>query len=145
MKVEALGHVVLKVRNSERAEAFYNGVLGLPIVARLEKYGMTFFSLGNHHDFAVMALGDDAEAPPERAPGLLHVAFKIGNDLDALREAKRHLEAAGVAVRPIDHGVTQSLYFEDPDGNEIEVYVDVSDAWKRQPELVASIRPLDLD
>ncbi len=145
MKIEALGHVVLKVRNQARAEAFYNGVLGLPIVARLDKYAMTFFSLGNHHDFAVMAMGDDAEAPPERAPGLLHVAFKIGESMEELREAKRHLEAAGIAVTPIDHDVTRSLYMRDPDGNEVEVYVDVSDAWKQDRQKVASIQPLAMD
>ena len=61
MQIESLGHVVIKVRDLERAEAFYNGVLGLPIVARSEQMPMTFFSLGNHHDFAVLGLGDDAE------------------------------------------------------------------------------------
>jgi catechol 2,3-dioxygenase len=144
MHIQALGHVVLKVRNQQRAEAFYNGVLGLPIVARLDKFGMTFFSLGNHHDFAVMAIGDAAEAPPDRTPGLAHVAFKIGDSLDDLRAAKADLEAAGVTAHPIDHGVSQSLYFHDPDGNELEVYVDTSDAWKQRPELIAHVAPLEL-
>ena len=39
----------------------------------------TFFTLGNHHDFAVVAVGDDAEDPPAKSAGLLHVAFKIGD------------------------------------------------------------------
>ena len=51
---------------------------------------------------------------------------------------------AGVAVVPIDHGVTRSLYFRDPDGNQLEVYVDVSDAWKKDPALLARNRPLAL-
>ena len=144
MHIQSLGHVVLKVRNQERAEAFYGGVLGLPIVARLDQFSITFFSLGNHHDFAVMAIGDDAEAPPDHSPGLLHVAFKIGDNMDELRAAKADLESAGVEVKPIDHGVTQSLYFHDPDGNELEVYVDTSDDWKERPELVAQIAPLEL-
>ena len=80
MKIESLGHVVLKVRNQERAEAFYNGVLGLQICARLDEMRMTFFSLGNHHDDAVLAVGDDAEEPAQKSPGLLHVAFKVGED-----------------------------------------------------------------
>lgn len=145
MRIQALGHVVLKVRNQKRAEAFYNGILGLPIVARLDPYHMTFFSLGNHHDFAVMAIGDDAEAPAEHAAGMHHVAFKIGDSLDDLRTARTDLESAGLEVMPIDHGVTQSLYFHDPDGNELEVYVDTSDAWKQRPELIAQVGPLDLN
>ena len=98
MRIESLGHVVIKVRDIERAEAFYGGVLGLPICARSERGPMTFFSLGNHHDFAVLGLGDEAEAAPRKAAGLAHVAFKIGNSLDELREAKRHLDDAGVEV-----------------------------------------------
>lgn len=145
MHVQALGHVVLKVRDQARAEAFYNGVLGIPIAARWDRHAMTFFSLGNHHDFATMAVGEDAVSPPERATGLLHVAFKIGDSLDALRAAKRDLEAAGIAAKPIDHGVSQSLYLRDPDGNEIELYVDTSDVWKVHPERVAHAEPLELD
>jgi len=144
MHIEALGHVVLKVRDQARAEAFYNGILGMPIVARLDAYGMTFFSFGNHHDFAIMAIGEDAASPPEHAPGLLHAAFKIGDSLAQLRAAKADLEAAGIATVPRDHGVTQSLYFHDPDGNEIEVYVDTFDGWKQRPELVARSDPLEL-
>jgi len=145
MKTQSLGHVVLKVRDQARAEAFYGDLLGLPIVARFADYNMTFFSLGNHHDFAVMAVGDDAPAPSEQATGLLHVAFKIGDSLDELRAARDHLTAAGIEARPIDHGVTQSLYFHDPDGNEIEVYVDASDAWRENPELVARADSMELD
>ena len=144
MNIQSLGHVVLKVRNQARAEAFYNGVLGLPIAARLERFNMTFFTLGNHHDFAVIAVGEEAATPPQSATGLLHVAFKVGDSLEELRAAKAHLEAAGVAVVARDHGVSQSLYFSDPDGNEVEVYVDTSEEWKTRPEAVARSEPLAL-
>lgn len=144
MQIESLGHVVIKVRDIERAEAFYNGVLGLPICARNERGPMTFFSLGNHHDFAVLGLGDDAEAAPRKAAGLAHVAFKIGNSLDELKEAKRHLDDAGIECAPVDHEVTQSLYFADPDGNQVELYVDTSDVWKQEPQRVAQGTKLEL-
>ena len=144
MKVHSLGHVVIKVRDQQRAEAFYNGLLGFPIAARYAPMSMTFFTLGNHHDFAVLAIGNDAEEPPPNAAGLFHVAFKIGDSVDELREAKAKLEAAGVKVEAYDHFVTKSIYFNDPDGNSIEFYVDGSDAWKRNPELVAHISPLEL-
>ncbi|NKB55813.1 MAG: VOC family protein [Alphaproteobacteria bacterium] len=144
MKVQSLGHVVLKVSDQKRAEEFYNGLLGLPLVARFDSRKMSFFSLGDHHDFAVAAVGEDAAGPDDNGIGLQHVAFKIGDTADVLKEAKMELEAAGVAVTPVDHGVTQSLYFLDPDGNRLEVYVDVSDAWRRDPGLVAQAEPLSL-
>ncbi|MDP6389255.1 MAG: VOC family protein [Alphaproteobacteria bacterium] len=144
MKIQSLGHVVLKVANQARAEEFYNGFLGLPIAARFERLNMTFFSLGDHHDFAVMAVGDDAAGADDKAVGLQHVAFKIGDDPEVLIEAKAKFDAAGIEVRAVDHEVTQSLYFFDPDGNQLEVYVDVSDEWKRDPQAVAQGRPLDI-
>ena len=146
MKISALGHVVLRVSNRERAEQFYNGVLGLPLCARLDEAGlkMAFFSLGNHHDFAVMEVGGQGSARNGNGIGLDHVAFKIGKSLDELREAKRHLEAAGIKPRPVDHEVTKSLYFEDPDGNGVELYVDASDIWLREPQRVAQLHPLEL-
>ncbi len=144
MKIRSLGHVVIKVRDQQRAEAFYNGLLGIPIAARDAKLSATFFTLGNHHDFAIVAIGDDAADPPAKSPGLLHVAFKIGNSLDELREAKQKLEAAGLRVRAYDHAVSKSLYFNDPDGNCIEIYVDTTDAWKNDPQLVAKSELLEL-
>ena len=146
MKIKALGHVVVRVSDVERAERFYNGVLGLPVCARLDQPGikMAFFSLGNHHDFAVMQRGAATPAQGDLPVGLDHVAFKIGDTLDELREAKAKLEAAGLRPQPVDHEVTKSLYFQDPDGNGVEVYVDASDAWKREPQRVAQLLPLEL-
>ena len=147
MKIKSLGHVVIRVSDVERAEGFYNGVLGLPVAARLDQGGMkmTFFSLGNHHDFAVM------QRPKGKLPegndhlvGLDHVAFKIGDSLDDLREARAKLDAVGVRTTPIDHEVTKSLYMSDPDGNGVELYVDAADTWKRDPQRVAQIAPLAL-
>jgi catechol 2,3-dioxygenase len=144
MKIQSLGHVVIKVRNQQRAEAFYNGLLGIPIAARFSPLSMTFFTLGNHHDFAVAAVGDDALDAPANSPGLFHVAFKIGTRIDELREAKLQLEGAGVKVEAYDHEVSKSIYFNDPDGNTIELYIDASDIWKKRPEAVAQATPLDL-
>ena len=146
MKIRALGHVVLRVRDCERSVRFYNGVLGMPVCARFDEQGvrMAFFSLGNHHDFAVMEASGEASGSNAGAAGLEHVAFNIGTTLDELREARAMLAAAGVATTPIDHEVTKSLYFEDPDGNRVEVYVDASDVWRREPQRVAQLRPLEL-
>ncbi len=146
MQIQSLGHVVIRVSNQARAEAFYNGILGLPIVARMESREMTFFSLGNHHDFAIAAIGDDAPKADKATVGLAHVAFKIGDDLEALREAKAHLEASGVEIhRTAEHIVSKSIYFHDPDGNQLEVFVDADPAvWHENPGLVATRQPLNL-
>jgi catechol 2,3-dioxygenase len=146
MKVQGVGHVVLKVRDLERSARFYAGVLGLREVARMDNR-MAFFSAGaNHHDLAVMAMGPEAPTPPPSAVGLAHVAFKIGDSLEALREAKEKLEAHGVPIRGIrDHRVSQSVYAEDPDGNTIELYVDADPAiWAADPSTVATVMPLAL-
>ena len=146
MQVERLGHAVLKVRDVKRAEDFYHGVLGLPVAARMELGGgMTFFTLGNHHDFAVVGVGPDGPDAPAESPGLFHVAFKVGESLDDLRAVKKELEAAGVPIEMVaDHTVSQSIYVRDPDGNGVELYIDTSDVWKTDPQAVATIAPLDL-
>jgi catechol 2,3-dioxygenase len=146
MKIKSLGHVVVRVTDLARAEKFYNGVLGLPICAHYDHEGMkmAFFTLGNHHDFALSEVSGEGSGRSEQAVGLDHVAFNIGTSLDELREAKAKLEAAGIVPEPVDHEVTKSLYFSDPDGNGVELYVDASDAWRRDPQCVAQVHPLVL-
>jgi catechol 2,3-dioxygenase len=146
MKVKSLGHVVLNVTDLERSEEFYSGLLGMPVCARFDEQGMkmTFFSLGDHHDLAIAKVSGEDAAGGEQAAGLNHVAFCIGNSLDDLIEAKALLEAAGVTPDPIDHEVTKSLYFDDPDGNNVELYVDTSDVWRTDPQRVAQVAPLDI-
>ncbi|MDP9332300.1 MAG: VOC family protein [Actinomycetota bacterium] len=145
LKVQQLGHVVLKVRDRESSEGFYAEVLGLPIAARMDEPPITFFTLGNHHDFAIMAVGTDGPDAAANSPGLEHVAFKVGESIEDLRRAKAYLDALGVEIADIeDHTVSQSIYFNDPDGNAIEVYVDTSDVWRTDRQAVASIAPLTL-
>jgi len=144
MKIQSLGHVVVRVRNLERSEAFYRDVLGLPVCAHFNQDGMNmaFFTLGDHHDFAI---AESAQLGDESKSGLDHVAFKIGNHLEDLIGAKATLDRLGIATNPIDHDVTKSLYLADPDGNGIELYVDASDAWKQDPnKLVDTFQPLNI-
>lgn len=146
MKITALGHVVVRVTDRDRAERFYGGLLGMPVCARLDQGGfrMAFFSLGNHHDFAVMEVTGEGSTTAESAVGLHHVAFRIGTSLAELREAKAKLDAHGIPTTPIDHEVTKSLYLADPDGNGVELYIDASDTWRTDPQRVAQIGPLAL-
>ena len=147
IKVERVGHVVLNVRDLTRAVVFYTGVLGLHEVGR---YGvnMVFFSAtgDNHHYLAVFEVGSQACALEPGSVGLNHVALRIGNTLEVLRAAKAHLDAAGVPIlRMENHRVAQSIYFNDPDGNELEVYVDDDPRiWRDNPAAVATVEPLEL-
>jgi catechol 2,3-dioxygenase len=149
IEVMGVGHVVLKVTDLDRSLAFYCTALGLTEVARGD-FGdgtMVFLSSGrNHHDVGLVEVASNARRPEGSDIGLYHVALKIGNDLDALRAAKAHLEASGVTIQWVgDHRVSQSLYVADPDGNNIELFVDADPAiWRDDPTSVAHAVPLDL-
>ena len=146
MNIKAIGHVVLKVRNLERSAAFYRDVLGMQEVMRYQG-AMAFFSFGsNHHDIGLLQLGDRAPDAEPHAVGLYHLAFKVGDTLDELRACKADLERHGVQLIGMsDHGVSQSLYLADPDGNEIELFVDADPAnWRDRVAEVMTVRPLKL-
>lgn len=146
IRVEKVGHVMLRVRNLERSLAFYRG-LGLREVARCDfGEGVTvFLSTGSsHHDIALC----ETDAPALRGgrSALHHLAFKIGEAREQLADAKRALEAAGTPIlMTLDHRVSQGLYVPDPDGNLLELYVDAPEAlWRADPALVANSDPLSL-
>ena len=132
MQVQALGHVVLKVRDLKRSEDFYAGTLGMQIVLRLSDPRMTFFSLEateNHHDFALMELSLDASSPDDTTTGLAHVAFKIGSSAEEFGLARTLLDASGIPVLyEAERDFSRSVHVLDPDGNEIELYVDNRDS-----------------
>ena len=129
MHVEALGHVVLKISDLHRSEGFYSSVLGMRIISRNSDPRMTFFSLGTpgiHHDFALIELGPAARSPEHEATGLAHVAFNVGESAETLSVVRKALDASGTPVLyEAERAFTKSLHVLDPDGNEIELYVDV--------------------
>ena len=146
MHIVELGHVVLYVSDFARSADFYRDTLGFREIARNE--GMALFSSGRtHHELLLIAVGGTAPERHGAEPGLYHIGFKVGNTTEELRAAYRELRAKGVRIVGAgDHTVTHSLYILDPDGNELELYVDISDAWKRDPKAVlAPVRPLDLE
>jgi catechol 2,3-dioxygenase len=150
MKIRELGHVVLQVSDLDRSLRFYRDTLGLPVVSQGAPRGrrMAFFSLGEkHHDLALMELGPGAAPNDPTRAGVFHVAFKVGDDVEALREAKARIDAAGVpVVRTTEHVTTLSLYVSDPDGITVELFVDTDPAtWRDHPQaLGAMAKPLAL-
>jgi catechol 2,3-dioxygenase len=119
-----LGHVHMKVSDTERAVDFYTSVLDLSVRERHDRF--VFLTYGDHHhDVALQEVG--ASAPGTRgAVGLYHAAFEVDSP-DRLAAVHRRLQDGGVAVTAVDHGISKALYFDDPDGNGLEVYFDTRD------------------
>jgi catechol 2,3-dioxygenase len=146
MKIQELGHAVLYVRDLERSRHFYRDVLGFPEIGGAMPGAAAFGSGRTHHELLLIEVGDDAQPVPHgRHVGLYHLGFKIGTTDDELRAALQELQAADVTVvGASDHTVTHSLYIHDPDGNELELYIDVQpEVWHDDPTAVlAPTRPL---
>lgn len=148
MKAHYLGHVVFYVKDLQRSLAFYRDLLGFREVGRIFNGKAAALTSGRtHHELLLIETGDAAPRPTGRHLGLYHIGIKIGDDLNELRAAKQELERANVPITGMsDHTVSQSLYTQDPDGNEVELYVDADAAlWKNDPAAVLSpIKPLRL-
>jgi catechol 2,3-dioxygenase len=148
LEIKELGHLVLYVHDVKRSAAFYRDVLGWRQISP-EGLPVAAFSGGRtHHELLLIEVGADAaDLPRGRHVGAYHFGLKVGDTDDDLGRALATVEAAGVRIAGVaDHTVTHSLYIFDPDGNEIELYIDVAGAdWVNHPESVlAATRPLSL-
>jgi len=126
IKPKMLGHIVIRVRDAQRSEDFYTKVLGLEVRNRTRGGKMRFFTSNPDidHEIAVAEIGEDAVGPFPDQVGLYHMAWELA-DMDELKDAYQvvldnNVEIAGFG----DHGVTKGLYIRDPDGIEIELFVD---------------------
>jgi catechol 2,3-dioxygenase len=148
MKVKELGHVVLYVRELERSCRFYGELLGWKQVASYGGKVAAFSSGRTHHELLLIEVGEDATPIPSNPRiGMYHFGLKIGESDDELREALVRLRETGVPIHGMtDHGVSHSLYISDPDGNEVELYIDVQpELWRDQPvDKLMGTRPLRL-
>ncbi len=149
MKVQHLGHVVLYVRDLQSSLAFYRDLLGLKSLGETFRGRACMLTSGRtHHELLLLEVGDAPPARQGRRLGLYHIGWCIGDNDKALAEAKQRLEEAGVTIEGMsDHWISHSLYLRDPDGNEIELYVDVPDYdWDKRDEwLKTPVRPLQLN
>ncbi|MFO0701380.1 MAG: VOC family protein [Nitrospira sp.] len=141
MKAHYLGHVVFYVKDLERSLGFYRDLLGFNEVGRIFNGGAAALTSGRtHHELLLIQVGEAPGPPNGRRRGLYHIGIKVGDSLDELRQTKRELEQAGISIDGMsDHTVSQSLYLKDPDGNEVELYVDADESiWKNDPAAVVS-------
>ena len=124
-EIKRLNHAVLYVSNAERAAHFYQNVLGFVVAAHMGDrayFLKTNASTDNNHDLGLFSIGDGVPGPTrgERV-GLYHLAWEVGT-LPELASARDKLMGAGALVGWNDHGSSLSLYAQDPDGNEFEVF-----------------------
>ena len=123
-KVVELGHVSLFVRDLEATRRFYRDLLGLTETGTGKGGRIVFFSAGvHHHDVSCELARAEGPGPqPKGVPWLYHIAFAVGPSLAQLAQARRWVEAHG--LKPF--GETPSSFsVRDPDGHEIELYVDL--------------------
>jgi len=148
MVAHYLGHVVFYVKDLERSLSFYRDLLGFKEVGRIFNGAAAALTSGRtHHELLLIEVGDAPGPTTGRRRGLYHIGIKVGDSLDELRAVKQELERAGILIDGMrDHTVSQSLYLRDPDGNEVELYVDADESvWKNNPAAVLSpIKPLHL-
>lgn len=143
-----LGHVVLYVGQLERSVAFYTEVVGLTLAGTTFRGRAAMLTGGRtHHELLLIEVGQAPGPLQGQRIGLYHIGWKVGESLDALRRARERVKTAGATIDGMsDHTVSQSLYLRDPDGNEIELYVDnpkvdwrASKEWMDEP-----VKPLAL-
>ncbi len=126
IRPERIAHVVIKVRDLERSKKFYTEVLGMQVMKDVPKIGAVFLAnhARDHHEIALFQISPTAELPKPNQVGLAHIAFRLRSE-EELQAAYEELKAKDVPVNfTVNHGVTKSVYFRDPDGYELEVYCD---------------------
>lgn len=115
---QGLDHVAIAVSDVERSQRFYADTLGLerdhaewdvPVVMAANGTGVAIFHKELHH-------GDGEGNPDVR---ILHIAFRV--DREGFERARDELTGRGLTPRFSDHGISHSIYFEDPDGHQLEL------------------------
>jgi catechol 2,3-dioxygenase len=144
-----IGHVHLKVSDLDRAEAFYRDVLGFAVQTRYDE-SASFLSAGGYHHHIGLNIWQSrgGSPPPPGTTGLFHLAVLYPTRGDLARAVKRLVDH-GVAIDGAsDHGVSEAIYLNDPDGNGLELYRDrPREEWPMRADgegLEMFTRPLDV-
>ena len=122
-RVNKVGHIVLAVKDVMASVKFYTDVLDMEAVDVKENHKAAFLSFGvQHHDIALFEAPEGAERGDI---GLNHFAMQIEGGIPELKELHQRLQAKGVTITgAIDHTITKSVYFLDPDGNQLEIFAE---------------------
>ena len=145
--VARLNHAVLFVRDATVAAEFYGRVFGFEVVGS-EMGGQAVFMRSpigdNHHDLGLFSVGPNAPRPARGSVGLYHLAWEVPQ-IEDLADAARTLSEAGALGGASDHGVSKSLYGQDPDGNEFEIMWRVPREEWGEYETRGVVLPLDIE
>lgn len=131
-----IGHVHLKVSDIEKALKFYRDLLGFELQ---QMYGdsAAFISAGGYHHHIGLNTwySKNGGPPPPRTTGLFHTAILYPARKDLAIVLKRLIEARYPLTGASDHGVSEAIYLDDPDGNGVELYWDrPKDEWPKDAE-----------
>lgn len=142
-----LGHVVLHVRDLDRARRFYVDLLGWRERGPVGAAGVALGS--GRAPLELVLLTADVDAAPRSAVavGPARLGIRIGDGREALDDLRGRLEAAGVPIEgATDDGLMHTLHVDDPDGTPLALYVEATDpdVWRRRHDLLhVPPRPLD--
>lgn len=143
-----IGHVHLKVSNLDKALGFYQGLLGFEIQQRYGDQAVFISAGGYHHHIGLNTwYSKDAQPASRKAPGLFHTAILYPTRKDLAVIFKRVVEASYPITGASDHGVSEAIYLDDPDGNGVELYWDKpKESWPLDANggLQMVTEPLDL-
>jgi catechol 2,3-dioxygenase len=143
-----IGHVHLKVADLDRAIAFYRDVLGFELQARIGDQAAFLAAGGYHHHLGLNTWeSKDGSPPPPGSTGLYHHAILYPDRRSLADALRRVLESGTRLTGASDHGVSEAIYLDDPDGNGVELYRDrAPEEWPRGPdgELRMVTEPFDL-
>jgi catechol-2,3-dioxygenase len=144
-RVRSLNHAVLYVSDVTRSRDFYQQVFGFEVVDSMGEQAVFLKANGgeNHHDLALMSVGASAPRPARGSVGLYHLAWEVAT-IEDLATMARELAEANALTGMSDHGVSKSLYAQDPDGIEFEVMWRVPREHWGGYERRAIVEPLDL-
>jgi catechol 2,3-dioxygenase len=118
-----IGHAHIKVRNLDRSIEFYTKFFSLKLVEQVGDHYAFLSDSDFHHEIALQQVGEEAPQPLPHGTGLYHVAFEVP-ERRSFALAYQSLLEAGVRVGPVDHLISWAMYFDDPDGNGLEIYWD---------------------
>ena len=129
IQLDGINHFALNVRDMDRAEAFYTGILGFPVITRTEtRAGLKHVEVDAGNVAIALFESPDLDLTAAQKTmtddGYLHFAFAAPYDrFDAIQQA---LKEGGVQMdgEPRDWGEGVSIYFPDPDGHQIEIHFD---------------------
>ena len=124
MAIQRAGHVAIRVRDIDATRRFYRDVMGMKVAHEYPGRGVFFRFDGYHHDLVAFRADECTEPASARHAGVAHIAF-VAEDFETVRAFYRRVTAHGIPVRCTDHGFTKSIYFSDPDGIELEIYVEI--------------------